>query len=95
MNFAYGLAHYTLLIIKFSVAQWKSNIQMIETRILIGTQGRLLVFILSSRWLAPCDILSYDWMITLILALRHSIEKHSIFLSLPIGHCDDRFTTFS
>ena len=95
MNFAYGLAHYILLIIKFSVAQWKSNIQMIEARILIGTQGRLLVFILSSRWLAPRDILSYDWMIALILALRHSIEKHSVFLSLPIGHCDDRFTTFS
>ena len=46
-----------LLIIKFSVAQWKSNIQMIEARILIGTQGRLLVFILSSRWLTPRDIL--------------------------------------
>ena len=46
-----------LLIIKFSVAHWKSNTQMIEARILIGTQGRLLVFILSSRWLTPRDIL--------------------------------------
>ena len=58
-----------LLIIKFSVAQWKRNIQMIEARILIGTQGRLLVFILSSRWLAPRDILCltigcYDYVDT-------------------------------
>ena len=78
-----------LLIIKFSVAQWKSNIQMIEARILIGTQGRLLVFILISRWLTPRDILRpmigcYDYFDIGITPLDWKAFYFPFFSNLPL-----------
>ena len=91
INFAYGLAHYKVLcgpVEEQHPNDWGSNPNRDSRQVACFHFEFSLAR--SSRY-----FVSYDWMITLILALRHSIEKHSISLSLPIGHCDDRFTTFS